>query len=344
MLSEVGVSSREIVAAGYTYSVPVTVSAGNMILVLTLACNTEESMLMIRRYSCGTGIIVIATNSLSIWYERLYIILINETLHSYSTFWLYFTTYTLVHCPLTSYLVICNIYWCSVPHSWIMVSSYGGRKSKLEDHGFGLYANRDTRPTISTLGCKLESLETDMIGLHRWSIWNEAREGFLPNMGLATTPISVLRYLCPHLRGAASYDSELFMPLMSPTSPSLATSLVAIRKIHRLALQVTVRWTNLTSKSIYSKILRGSKSLKPSKSLMDSKATKSAASSFVETKQEAPRPVLPAAKPKDGGYFAWLQCAGSFCLFLNSWGLVNSFGPCSCSSRRMIHRLITLRI
>ena len=29
---------------------------------------------------------------------------------------------------------------------------------------------------------------------------------------------------------------------------------------------------------------------------------------------------------RDGGAFAWLQCAGAFLLFFNSWGLVNAFG------------------
>lgn len=28
----------------------------------------------------------------------------------------------------------------------------------------------------------------------------------------------------------------------------------------------------------------------------------------------------------DGGLTAWLQCAGSFALLLNSFGLINSFG------------------
>ena len=28
----------------------------------------------------------------------------------------------------------------------------------------------------------------------------------------------------------------------------------------------------------------------------------------------------------DGGFLAWLQCAGSFFLFFSSWGIVNSFG------------------
>jgi hypothetical protein len=28
----------------------------------------------------------------------------------------------------------------------------------------------------------------------------------------------------------------------------------------------------------------------------------------------------------DGGLIAWLQCASSFCLFFNCWGIVNTFG------------------
>ena len=32
------------------------------------------------------------------------------------------------------------------------------------------------------------------------------------------------------------------------------------------------------------------------------------------------------APGRDGGAFAWLQCGGSFFLFFNSWGLVNTFG------------------
>lgn len=34
----------------------------------------------------------------------------------------------------------------------------------------------------------------------------------------------------------------------------------------------------------------------------------------------------PVSPPQDGGAVAWLQCAGAFCLFFNSWGLVNTFG------------------
>ena len=29
----------------------------------------------------------------------------------------------------------------------------------------------------------------------------------------------------------------------------------------------------------------------------------------------------------DGGFIAWLQCGGSFFLFFNCWGVVNTFGP-----------------
>ncbi|KAF2869474.1 major facilitator superfamily domain-containing protein [Massariosphaeria phaeospora] len=37
---------------------------------------------------------------------------------------------------------------------------------------------------------------------------------------------------------------------------------------------------------------------------------------------------IPSTSPiaQDGGAVAWLQCAGAFCLFFNSWGLVNTFG------------------
>lgn len=28
----------------------------------------------------------------------------------------------------------------------------------------------------------------------------------------------------------------------------------------------------------------------------------------------------------DGGFMAWLQCAAGFCIFFNTWGLLNSFG------------------
>lgn len=33
----------------------------------------------------------------------------------------------------------------------------------------------------------------------------------------------------------------------------------------------------------------------------------------------------------DGGFVAWIQCAGAFILFQNSWGIVNTFGMCSLS-------------
>ena len=28
----------------------------------------------------------------------------------------------------------------------------------------------------------------------------------------------------------------------------------------------------------------------------------------------------------DGGFTAWLQCVAGFCIFFNTWGLLNSFG------------------
>lgn len=34
---------------------------------------------------------------------------------------------------------------------------------------------------------------------------------------------------------------------------------------------------------------------------------------------------VPSDMP-DGGFAAWVQCAGAFILFQNSWGIVNMFG------------------
>ena len=45
--------------------------------------------------------------------------------------------------------------------------------------------------------------------------------------------------------------------------------------------------------------------------------------------QEVASTVTPDANSPsvpDGGFLAWLQCAGSFLLFFNSWGIVNTFG------------------
>jgi hypothetical protein len=30
--------------------------------------------------------------------------------------------------------------------------------------------------------------------------------------------------------------------------------------------------------------------------------------------------------PPDGGFWAWMQCVGGFCIFFNTWGMLNSFG------------------
>ena len=40
---------------------------------------------------------------------------------------------------------------------------------------------------------------------------------------------------------------------------------------------------------------------------------------------EGPRERGPPPVP-DGGFVAWLQCAAGFCIFFNTWGLLNSFG------------------
>lgn len=34
----------------------------------------------------------------------------------------------------------------------------------------------------------------------------------------------------------------------------------------------------------------------------------------------------PSSDIPNGGLLAWLQCAGSFFLFFNCWGVVNAFG------------------
>ena len=41
------------------------------------------------------------------------------------------------------------------------------------------------------------------------------------------------------------------------------------------------------------------------------------------------------AGPPDGGLLAWTQCVGSFFLFFNSWGLVNTFGESADASDGM---------
>lgn len=43
---------------------------------------------------------------------------------------------------------------------------------------------------------------------------------------------------------------------------------------------------------------------------------------------EKAKPAPPAGPPSfpDGGLEAWMQTAGAFVLFLNSWGVVNTYG------------------
>ncbi|KAF2634175.1 MFS general substrate transporter [Massarina eburnea CBS 473.64] len=45
-----------------------------------------------------------------------------------------------------------------------------------------------------------------------------------------------------------------------------------------------------------------------------------------EDAYESIPPPAPQVPLQDGGPVAWMQCAGAFCLFFNSWGLVNTFG------------------
>ncbi|KAI0108549.1 hypothetical protein GGR51DRAFT_558859 [Nemania sp. FL0031] len=33
-----------------------------------------------------------------------------------------------------------------------------------------------------------------------------------------------------------------------------------------------------------------------------------------------------SAEPREGGWFAWLQVVGAFCVYLNTWGMLSSFG------------------
>ena len=40
-------------------------------------------------------------------------------------------------------------------------------------------------------------------------------------------------------------------------------------------------------------------------------------------------PSNPTSEIPNGGVLAWIQCAGSFFLFFNCWGVVNTFGKFS---------------
>lgn len=42
----------------------------------------------------------------------------------------------------------------------------------------------------------------------------------------------------------------------------------------------------------------------------------------------------PTPQALDGGVKAWVQCASCFCLFLNSWGIFNTFGATVGTSHR----------
>lgn len=70
-----------------------------------------------------------------------------------------------------------------------------------------------------------------------------------------------------------------------------------------------------------------------SKTLLSTSATSSASQKITtqtfdndnEKPQDAPLPT-PLPSFPDGGFTAWLQCAGAFAMLFNSWGLVNAFG------------------
>ena len=47
--------------------------------------------------------------------------------------------------------------------------------------------------------------------------------------------------------------------------------------------------------------------------------------SILVPKRTAPT-IATVPAPPDGGFTAWVQCAGAFILFFNCWGVVNSFG------------------
>lgn len=44
------------------------------------------------------------------------------------------------------------------------------------------------------------------------------------------------------------------------------------------------------------------------------------------TKDQSPTKPSNTPDPPDGGLEAWLQVGGAFCLFFNTWGLLNTFG------------------
>lgn len=46
-------------------------------------------------------------------------------------------------------------------------------------------------------------------------------------------------------------------------------------------------------------------------------------------------PSNPTSEIPNGGVLAWIQCAGSFFLFFNCWGVVNTFGKLSIGTRNL---------
>ncbi len=45
-----------------------------------------------------------------------------------------------------------------------------------------------------------------------------------------------------------------------------------------------------------------------------------------EIGSKAQTPQGPPQNAPDGGLMGWIQCAAAFCIFFNTWGLLNTFG------------------
>jgi hypothetical protein len=58
----------------------------------------------------------------------------------------------------------------------------------------------------------------------------------------------------------------------------------------------------------------------------DSAKVESDATTATESTSVQKQPASGPPPPPDGGFTAWLQCAAGFCVFFNTWGLLNSFG------------------
>lgn len=55
-------------------------------------------------------------------------------------------------------------------------------------------------------------------------------------------------------------------------------------------------------------------------------AEEKVASPVNSTGEDDKKPAEGPSPPPDGGLDAWLQVVGGFCLFFNTWGILNAFG------------------